>query len=189
MVFLYGSSYGYNYGKLEGLLPGCRFGSTVDKRIDHDEGIKLVIFDGEVIGTIIVNVDGITLGLDVGIELVSLDVSFDGCNDGNIEGLFPEESLVFTDGKVLGFCEGIKVILFDGKLIGNFIRNLDRFTLGFDVERDLGYLDGSFDGSNDGKLEGFLLEDLVGSTDDKVLVFDEGIKLVYTDSTVLALYL
>ena len=34
--------------------------------IGSDEVIKLVLFDGEVLGTILVDVDGITLGLDVG---------------------------------------------------------------------------------------------------------------------------
>ena len=39
------------------------------------------------IGTILVYVDGITLGLDVGTELGSLDGSFGGSNDRNLEGL------------------------------------------------------------------------------------------------------
>ena len=34
--------------------------------------------------TILENVDGITLGLDVGTTLDSLDGSFDGFNDGNL---------------------------------------------------------------------------------------------------------
>ena len=48
--------------------------------VGSDEGIKLGLYDsdGEVLGTIPVNVDGITLGLDVGTELGSLDGSFDG---------------------------------------------------------------------------------------------------------------
>ena len=43
---------------------------------------------GKVIGNILVNVDGITLGLNIGTDLGSLDGSFLGYNDGNLEGLF-----------------------------------------------------------------------------------------------------
>ena len=42
-----------------------------------DEGIKLGLFDGKVLGTILGNADGITLRLDVGTELGYLDGSFD----------------------------------------------------------------------------------------------------------------
>ena len=49
--------------------------------LSSDEGIKLVFFNGEVIGTILTNVDGITLGLDAGKELGSLDESFDSSDD------------------------------------------------------------------------------------------------------------
>ena len=54
------------------------------------------------LGTIIRNVDGSVIGLDVGTYLGSLDVSFDGSNDGNIEGLFLEVHwdllmLIFVD--------------------------------------------------------------------------------------------
>ena len=38
--------------------------------------------DGNVIGTKLGNVDEITLAPDVGPNMVSLDVSFDGYNDG-----------------------------------------------------------------------------------------------------------
>ena len=40
--------------------------------------------------------------IDVGIELDSLDVFFDGSNDGKLEALFLGGSLVYTDGKLLG---------------------------------------------------------------------------------------
>ena len=53
-------------------------GSTDGKVIVSDEGIKLGSTDGKVIANIIVNVDGITLVLDVGTELSSLDGSFNG---------------------------------------------------------------------------------------------------------------
>ena len=53
-------------------------------------------------GTILGNVDVITLRIDVGTELGSLDVSFDGSNDRNIEGILIGDSLGYTDSKVLG---------------------------------------------------------------------------------------
>ena len=48
---------------------GGSCGSTDDKVIGSDEGTKLVSADGKVLGTIIGNVDGIKLGIDVGTEL------------------------------------------------------------------------------------------------------------------------
>ena len=48
-VFLIGCSLGYTDGKVPGL----------------DEVIKLLLFDGKVIGTILENVHGITRGVDV----------------------------------------------------------------------------------------------------------------------------
>ena len=45
------------------------------------------------IGTILVDVDGIILGLDVGTELGSLDGSFDGYNDSKLKGLLLGDSL------------------------------------------------------------------------------------------------
>ena len=39
------------------------------------------------LGTILLNVNAITLGIDVGTEIVSLDGSFDGTNYGNFEVL------------------------------------------------------------------------------------------------------
>ena len=41
--------------------------------IGSDKGIKLGLSDGKVIGTIIGNVDVITLGIDVGTDLGSVD--------------------------------------------------------------------------------------------------------------------
>ena len=41
--------------------------------LGSDEVIKLVLSGGKVIGTIIENVDGITLGLDIGTGMGSLD--------------------------------------------------------------------------------------------------------------------
>ena len=45
------------------------------------------------IGTILVDVDVIILGLDVGTELGSLDGSFDGYNDSKLKGLLLGDSL------------------------------------------------------------------------------------------------
>ena len=45
---------------------GFLLGSTGGKALGSDEGIKLVSNDGKVLGTILGNLDGITLGLDVG---------------------------------------------------------------------------------------------------------------------------
>ena len=63
-------------------------GSTDDKLIGSDEGIKMGISYGKVLGTILGNVDGITFAIDVVTELVSLDVYFDGSNDDKLEGSF-----------------------------------------------------------------------------------------------------
>ena len=56
--------------------------------LGSDEVIKLGSTDGKFIGTILVNVDGITLGIGVGTDLGSLYGSFDGYKDGRIDGLF-----------------------------------------------------------------------------------------------------
>ena len=42
--------------------------------LGFDEGIKLRSIDGSVLRTVLGNVDGITLGLDVGTNIVSLDL-------------------------------------------------------------------------------------------------------------------
>ena len=63
----------------------------------------------------------------------SLDISFDGSNDGKLEGLFLEDSLVYTDGTVLGSDEGIKLGSTDGKVIDTILVNVDGITLEVDV--------------------------------------------------------
>ena len=65
------------------------------KVIGSDDDIKLGLSAGKVLGTIFGNVDVITLGFDVVIELGVLDGSFDGSNDGRREGLFICTSMVF----------------------------------------------------------------------------------------------
>ena len=78
---------GSDSGKLEWLLLGGSLGYTDGKALGSDEGIKLGSTDGKVIGTILENIYGITLGIDIGIELVFLDGSFDGSNNGKLEDL------------------------------------------------------------------------------------------------------
>ena len=80
----------------------------------------------------------------------------------------------YTDGKLLGSDEGIKLVSNDGKVLGTIPGNVDGITLGLDIGTELGFLDGSFDGSNEGKLEGLLLGDSLGSTYGKLLCYDEG---------------
>ena len=53
--------------------------------IGSDEGRKLGISDGKLRGAILVNLNVILLGLDVGTEMGSLDVSLDSSNDVKIE--------------------------------------------------------------------------------------------------------
>ena len=55
----------------------------------------------------------------------SLDGYFDGSNDGKLEGLYLGCSLVKTDGKVPGSDEVIRLGLFDGKVIGTILGNVD----------------------------------------------------------------
>ena len=51
-----------------------------------DECIKLISTDGKVLGTLCWDVDGITLGLAVWLDLGTLDGSSDGFNDSELEG-------------------------------------------------------------------------------------------------------
>ena len=93
--------------------------------LDSDEGIKVGIFYGKVLGTILENVDGITLFIDVGTYLVYSYVSFDGSNYGKLEELLIWGSLVYTDGKVFSSDEGIKLGSNGGKVLGTILRNID----------------------------------------------------------------
>ena len=69
------------------------------------------------LGTIPVNVDGTTLGLDVGTYPGSLNLSLNGSNYGKLEVLLVGGSLVYTGGKVPGSDEGITLGSTDGKVI------------------------------------------------------------------------
>ena len=91
----------------------------------------------------------------------------------------------YTDGKVLGSNEGIKLVSTDGKVFGNIFGNLDGITIGIDVGTELGSLDGTSDSFNYEKLEILLLGDRKRSTYCKVLVSDDGINLVSTEGKVL----
>ena len=62
----------------------------------------MVIHNCKVISIILVNVYGITLGIDVGTYISSLYVSFDNSNDVKLECLFIGGSLGSSNGKVLG---------------------------------------------------------------------------------------
>ena len=88
---------------------GYSLGSTNGKVYGSGKGNKLGSFDVKVLGTIIGNVDRITLGIDVRTDLGSLYVSSYVYNDCKIEGLLIGDSLRSTHGKVQGSVEGIKL--------------------------------------------------------------------------------
>ena len=132
---------------------GDLLGSTDGKVLGSYEGIKLGLSGGKVLGTILGNVYVIILGMDVGTELVSLDGLFDGSNDGKLERLFLGDSLEYTDGKLIGSDEGIKLVSADDKVLGIILGNVDGIILGIDDRTDLRSLDESFDGYNDGLFE------------------------------------
>ena len=93
------------------------------------------------LGTTLGYVNGITLEIDVGIELGSLDGSFDDSNYGKLEGILILDSLGSDDGKVLGTILGYLYVI----------------TLELDVGTDLGSFDRYFDDSSYNKIEGLLL--------------------------------
>ena len=62
--------------------------STGGKVRGSDEGIKPGCTDSKVLGTILVNLDGITLGLDVGTEVGYIYGIFYGSNYGKLKGFF-----------------------------------------------------------------------------------------------------
>ena len=97
---------------------------TVGKVLGYDKGIKLGYSYGKVLGTILGNLYVITLGIDVGIELGSLDGYLNGSNVVKIEGLLIRSSLGYTDDKLPGSDEGIKLVLFYGKFLGTILGNV-----------------------------------------------------------------
>ena len=83
---------------------------------------------------------------------------------------------------MLGSVESIKLVIYDGKVIGTTLGNVDVITLGIDFVTQLGYLDGYFDSSNVGKLQDLFIRGSLGYMDRKVLDSYEGIKPGCTDS-------
>ena len=116
-------------------MPRDQIGSTDGKVIGSDEVIKMVLIYGKLLGTVVVNVDVITFGVDVVTELVSLDGYFDDSNDGKLEGLFLS--------KLLGSDYIGEVGATNGWSEPNPNPN---------PNYKLGSSDVSFDGYNDGKL-------------------------------------
>ena len=86
------------------------------------------------------------------------DRSFDGSSYVKLEGLFLWDSLVSTDGKVLGSDEVIKLGSSDGNVLGTILGDVYGIIFGIDVGTYMGSLDESFDGYNDGILWGLFLE-------------------------------
>ena len=76
------------------------------------------------IGTILGNVDVITLGVNVETEMGYFDGSFDGSYDCKIELLLFGDSLGSTYGKVICSDEGIKLGLFCCELICAILGNV-----------------------------------------------------------------
>ena len=122
MGSLYDTLGSSNDGKIEGLFLVVTPVYSDKKVLGSDEGIKLGSTNGKLLGTILVDVDGITLGINFGTELVSLDKSVVGSNNGYIEGIYSGDSLKYTDDKVIGSDEGIKLLSIDGQVIGDILR-------------------------------------------------------------------
>ena len=101
--------------------------------LESDEGIKLGLSDEKILFTMLLNVDGITLGLVFGTELRYLYGSSYGSNDDKLDDLLLGDSLEYTDGKLLGSDESIKLGSTDGKFIDTMLRNVDGIKLGLDI--------------------------------------------------------
>ena len=81
------------------------------------------------IGNILGNLDGTILVINVGTDLGPLYGSFGGCNDSKLGGLLLVDSLGSTDSNILGFDEGIILGLFDCKVFGTILGNVDGIIL------------------------------------------------------------
>ena len=103
---------------------GESLGSDYGKVLGSDEGIKLVYIGGKVFGTMLGNADRITLEIGVGTDQGSLDGYLNGSNVVKIEGLLIRSSLGYTDDKLPGSDEGIKLVLFYGKFLGTILGNV-----------------------------------------------------------------
>ena len=99
----------------------------------------------------------ITLGLDVGSDMSSLDGSFDGSDYGKLNGLLLGDSMVYTDSKVIVSDGKMQLGLCGGKVIGTIIGSIYGITLSINVGTEGVSLDGSFVVSNYSNFEGLLL--------------------------------
>ena len=138
---LYESFHGINGGKINALFLRESLEYTDGKVIGSDEGIELGSMDGKVLGTILGNVNVITLATYVVTKFVSLNGFFDGSNDKNLESKLLGESLAFADGKILGYDEGIKLGSTDGIVFVSILGNAEGIVLVFVVGTDMEYLD------------------------------------------------
>ena len=101
----------------------------------------------EVFGTIIRNVYGMTILIEVGPELVSLDGSFYGSNNNKLEGLLFGESLASNNGKVVVYDESIKLVLSIGKRLDNILGIGYGILFGMNERTETFSLHGSYDSS------------------------------------------
>ena len=101
------------------------------------EVIKLVSTNSKVLGTILEDIDEITLGIDIETYLSSLYGSFDASNDVKLEVLYRGDPTGSIDSEVFCFDEGMKLVLSGCNLICIILGNVDRITLGMDSLIDL----------------------------------------------------
>ena len=87
LILIHISFDGSNGDNIGSILVWDSLGFTDGKMLESDEVIILWWYNGKLLGIILGNVDGIFLGLVVETELWYIDVSFDGSNDENLEGL------------------------------------------------------------------------------------------------------
>ena len=102
------------------------------------------------LGTILLDEDLIILGLNVVTDLGSLEGSFDGAYDVNLDKVLFEGLLGYTSGKLLGSDEGIKLVASGGEVVGTLMEDVYVTLLVLDVSSQLDYLDGYYVGSNYG---------------------------------------
>ena len=97
------------------------------------EGTKLGVSDGKMVGTVLWDVDVITLEVNIETYLVFLDRSCDCCKYEKLECLLLGNSLKSIDVKVLGSDERIILGLFDSKVLGTVPWNVYGIKLWLDV--------------------------------------------------------
>ena len=139
-------------------MHGGSLGYTGGKVLGFGKCIKLGISGDKVLGNILGNMYGITLGIDIETWVVSINGSFDFSNDSKFEGLLLWDYLGYTGCKVIGSHEDTKPGLYYGKVIETILGNSDEIILALNVELELGFLDESFDGFYDGNFIAYCLE-------------------------------